>query len=145
MSTFTDFVNTELPVRAAMLTNAIASYNGDPNNISAPPMVANAPIGTFFLQETGSILWQKILATPGNWQLVGSGGSGSVSGEDTFPSGATEYPVTIVGATVNSKIIISWLEDHGATRFWVVRAAGLFTVHLASAAAINTPFVWEIL
>jgi hypothetical protein len=141
---FETFVTTELPVRSAMLTNAIASYNGDPNGGGAPPMVANAPTGTFFLQETGLVLWQKVqmLFAPNNWQLVGGG----VSGISSILYNTDRVVVDNGAATATSKIIISWLGDHGATRSWVdTRISGHFTVYISSNAPAETSFVWEIL
>lgn len=147
LETFSTYVNAELPRRVAVLTEDITGWDNTPNSVSAPDVVNSAPKGTLFLQETESLLWQKLSPLPRTWQLVG--GSTIVSGEATITSGTLTKTITIVSATADSKVVISWLGDHGATRSWVTRPispdTGWFTVNLASAAAANTSFMWEIL
>jgi hypothetical protein len=71
MSAFTDFVTLELPRRLAFLTVAITSYDGDPNDVSAPAILVNAPTGTEYEQETPSAqLWNK--DADGAWYVLGA-------------------------------------------------------------------------
>lgn len=73
MSLFEDFVNLELPRRPVMLTRNITSYDGDPNGVGAPQILQVAPQGSFFLQDTGKVLWKKNLSDPGTWENVTTG------------------------------------------------------------------------
>jgi hypothetical protein len=141
---FEDFVTVELPVRAAMLTLARCGYDGDPNGGGAPAMVANAPIGTMYLRQTGNLLYQKTSASPGTWIRVGTS---SISGTDTMAQNTNAKLVSDSNATLTSKIVVSWLGDHGATRSWVERATGSFTVKLSSNTTVSggVEFVWEII
>jgi hypothetical protein len=77
-------------------------------------------------------------ATPGNATINKATGISAISINNTT--------VTITNSlvTATSKILITWLGDHGAARSWVVRSAGSFTVTLSSAASVNTSFAWEI-
>lgn len=75
MSLFEDFVNLELPRRPVMLTSErCGGYTGDPNDISAPDLVKNAPKGTFYLRQSDLTLWKKDSASPATWTAVGGGG-----------------------------------------------------------------------
>jgi hypothetical protein len=79
MTAFEDFVNTELPQRATMLTSSnTGGFTGDPNGGGAPAKVQVAPKGTWFLDDASGDLWQKLIqTTPTSWTLVGgSVGSG---------------------------------------------------------------------
>lgn len=88
MSAFEDFVNLELPRRPAMLNLEITTYDGDPNGGTAPAILNMAPKGTFFLQNTGEVLWYKRTSAPGSWIQVGSGGGGT----DTIANVGTAEP-----------------------------------------------------
>jgi Concanavalin A-like lectin/glucanases superfamily len=76
--------------------------------------------------------------TPGNATID------KPTGVSAIASGATTCIITNSLATTASRIIITWYGDHGATRSWVTRAAGSFTVSLSSAATAHTSFGWEI-
>lgn len=106
---FSTFVQTELPRRPTMLTQALTGFDGDPNTGSPPSIVANAPKGSFFLRETGFILYKKNSATAGTWEEVGSGGgSGTTAplswfvettGNDVTGDGSVGAPfATVEGA-----------------------------------------------
>jgi len=74
--------------------------------------------------------------------------STSVSGIDFILHGLHTCTVYNTSVSETSKIMISWLGDHGATRSWVDgRAAGSFTVNISSdvPGLIDIYFVWEIL
>jgi hypothetical protein len=58
-SPFEIYVNTELPRRSALLTNAITSYDGNPNDGGAPDIIQNSPLGTYFREETNTKWWRK--------------------------------------------------------------------------------------
>ena len=75
MGAFEDFVNLELPRRPALLTVPIISFDDDPNNPAAPPIIQLAPLGTYYQQENPAVaLWRK--EPDGTWIEVGAGGSG---------------------------------------------------------------------
>lgn len=82
MSSFQDFVNTELPRRRPLLTPSIASgYDGDPNNAGAPAIIQGAPAGSWYFEESQDRFWRRDTT---NWKLEGTGsGGGSVSGLPT--------------------------------------------------------------
>lgn len=76
------FVNRELPRRPVMLTVDLTGYDGDPNSLSAPSIVQDAPKGTFYLRDSTGVLYQKGYNDPGTYRVVG--GSGPVPGLDRF-------------------------------------------------------------
>lgn len=95
---FENFVNTELPRRPALLTQWLTSYDGDPNDGMAPLVIQNSPIGTFYLQTTGSVLWQRKTSSATSWEVVGGGSSAA-----TTLVSATVYvcpPTVVVGDLV---------------------------------------------
>jgi hypothetical protein len=53
------YVNLELPRRTVLLTVTITGYDGDPNDGGAPAIINNAPVGTYYLQETPETMWRK--------------------------------------------------------------------------------------
>jgi len=63
---FEEFVNRELPRRAALLTVEIAGYDGDPNDGGAPAILQNAPAGTQYQRGSGTF-YRKRTAAPGMW------------------------------------------------------------------------------
>jgi hypothetical protein len=91
MSLFEDFVNLELPRRPTLLTNAITSYDGNPN-LSVAAIINSAPIGTLFLEETAKVLWQKHAAGATTWEVSGGGGT-SIGGVSTATSAETHVYV----------------------------------------------------
>lgn len=70
---FEAFVNTELPRRSAHLNFAITGYDADPNDGGAPAIITNAPVGTWFREQTAGRWWRK---TETLWQDQSSGGAG---------------------------------------------------------------------
>jgi hypothetical protein len=73
---FRDAINTELPRRSALLTVALAAYDGDPNDGGAPDILQLAPIGTEYLRETPDrVFYRKANSGPTDWQIVGAGAS----------------------------------------------------------------------
>jgi hypothetical protein len=77
-------------------------------------------------------------ATPGNATI------NKATGISAILLGSASVTITNSLATASSRILITWLGDHGAARSWVVRAAGSFVVTLSSVAAASTPFAWEV-
>jgi len=76
MTAFEQFIQDELPVRPVLLQHDAISYDGDPNNPSAPPILQGSPSGTFYLRGEGT-LYQKKTASPTSWDdLAGGGGGG---------------------------------------------------------------------
>jgi len=77
-------------------------------------------------------------ATPGNATINKTCGISAILANNSY--------VTITNslAATASRILVTWYGDHGAARWWVVRAAGSFTVVLSSTASANTPFGWEV-
>lgn len=107
---FSTFVQTELPRRPTMLTQAITGFDGDPNTGSPPSIVANAPKGSFFLRETGFRLYKKNTSSSGSWQEVGTGAGGTTAplswfvettGNDTTGDGSIGAPFATVGGALN--------------------------------------------
>jgi hypothetical protein len=79
MTAFEDFVNLELPRRPTLLTNAITSYDGNPN-LSVAAIINDSPHGTLFLEETTGALWQKqTQADPLSWTPVADGSSAGLA------------------------------------------------------------------
>lgn len=106
------FVNLELPRRPVMLTYAVTSYDGDPNDSGAPAIVTGAPVGTFYLQQTGGILWQKKMAIAGSYTQVGGGGGGG---------GVTLYPTeALLLAASPAAGAMGYAQD--TDNFWFRRA-----------------------
>lgn len=67
------------------------------------------------------------------------------SGRSAIASGAASVVITNNLVTANSLVSITWEGDHGQTRDWVTRSAGVsFTVNLNAAAAANTAFSWTV-
>lgn len=67
MTAFEDFVNLELPQRPVMLLSGDVGYTGDPNGGGAPAILQGAPAGTFFLDESSTILWRKFAVGATSW------------------------------------------------------------------------------
>ena len=68
---FETFITTELPRRASVLTKEMCGgYDGDPN--LGPSILQLAPKGTFFLEETGGVLWHKKDPTATSWVELAS-------------------------------------------------------------------------
>lgn len=94
---FEDFLNLELPKRPVMLTTVSAAYDGDPNSLVAPAIIANSPQGTFYLRATGNVLYKKNDAASGTWEAVSGGGTG---GSGVLTSDITYYVAT-TGSDLN--------------------------------------------
>lgn len=104
---FENFVNLELPRRPALLTLEITTYDDDPNLGGAPTMLQIAPKGTFFLQDTGAVLWRKETATPGTWSIVGAGGGTDTAANiGTAEPGAAGVYATKVGSEFQFKSLV---------------------------------------
>lgn len=85
---FETFVNTELPNRPSLLTKELCgSYEGNPNDLSAPNILKLAPKGSFYLRNTDSILWRKKTDDPTSWEETGGGGGTPGPTGPTGPSG----------------------------------------------------------
>jgi hypothetical protein len=112
MTPFEQYVTTELPQRPVMLMLANTSYDGDPNDISAPAKVASAPLGTFFIRNTGLTLWKKNSSSAGTWQRVdGGGGAGGVlSNQNRFMAAlATTSDGQLATSTTLAITTSSWV------------------------------------
>jgi hypothetical protein len=84
-TSFETFIVSELPVRPVMLTYAITSYDGDPTLGGAPDIVKLAPKGSFYLQDTGAVLWKKNTGSSGDWaEVAGAAGSYVLKAGDTM-------------------------------------------------------------
>jgi hypothetical protein len=66
------------------------------------------------------------------------------TGISAIANGAASVVITNALAKTTSRIMITWLGDHGAARSWVTPAAGGFTVNLSAAAGADTSFCWEV-
>lgn len=54
-----NYVGFELPRRSVHLTYSNTGYDGDPNDGGAPGIVQNAPLGTWFREQTAEKWWRK--------------------------------------------------------------------------------------
>lgn len=75
MSEFTDYVNRELPRRAALLTPSISEvggYDGDPNDGAAPQILKSSPAGTLYYEESEYRFWEKYSSAEDDWKLGGA-------------------------------------------------------------------------
>ena len=76
MSQFEDFVNTELPLRPALIkVTDVGGYDNDPNSPSAPAKLQGAPVGTYYLRNTPTTLYQKLTAGTNTWTVPSGGGN----------------------------------------------------------------------
>jgi len=83
VTAFEDFVNLELPQRAAMLTASNTGVTGDPNT-STLAKVKRAPEGAWFIDALTGSLWQKLDQNdPLSWRQRASGSGSSF----TCPTG----------------------------------------------------------
>lgn len=85
------YVNFELPRRTVLLTVAITGYDGDPTLPAAPDIIDNAPLGTFYLQETPDTLWRKDGSL--TWVLVDTGGGGG--GTSRLTATLEDFTITL--------------------------------------------------
>jgi len=76
--------------------------------------------------------------------VPGNATSNTPAGISAIASGATTCTITNSLSTTSSLVNINWLGDTGATRFWVTRALGSFTVNLSSAAVDSVGFIWSV-
>lgn len=71
MSSFQNFVNTELPLRGVVFLSSALGYAGDPNDSLAPAQLSGAPAGSAYVDETAQLFWDK--PTSSGWVQRGSG------------------------------------------------------------------------
>jgi len=77
MSAFELFVQTELPLRSALLQAGAVGYDGDPNDAGAPTILKSAPTGTWYLRTTPSPLYyRKVGSGATDWEVSGGGAQG---------------------------------------------------------------------
>jgi hypothetical protein len=88
MSAFEDFVNLELPRRRPLLTVAITGYDGDPNDGGAPDILKNAPVGSWYLQETPVTIYEKLTAGTATWTIPGAVSDHPGSGANSVQVGS---------------------------------------------------------
>ena len=62
MSAFEVFVQTELPLRSALLQAGAIGYDGDPNDPGAPAILQGAPTGTWYLRATPLPLYSMMIS-----------------------------------------------------------------------------------
>jgi hypothetical protein len=76
------------PSRTVVWTYELLGFDNDPNNVAAPDILKDALQGTFFLQQTGFVLWQKQTTASEAWSVVGgSGGSGEINTASNLGAG----------------------------------------------------------
>ena len=115
MSAFEDFVNLELPRRAALLTVAITGFDGDPN-VGPPAIISGAPVGTYYQQETPVTLWRK--QPDLSWKDEDAGGGGDVEdlttagGAGTAPLGDGAGGLAMGGVVADADVGGSTLTGH---------------------------------
>lgn len=67
---FEIYMAANMPKRSALETYESVGYDGNPNNGSAPAALQNAPKGTWFLQQTGTIYWRKRSSAANSWIIA---------------------------------------------------------------------------
>jgi len=102
MSAFEDFVQTELPRRSPHLTQTITGYDGDPNDVAAPAILQNSPLGTWFREQTAGIWWRK---TETVW--VDTSGGGLAGPGTTTDNAVVRWDGVDGSAVQNSGVTIS--------------------------------------
>lgn len=118
---FEEFVNRELPRRAALLTLALTGWDDNPSLPGAPAILQGAPLGTWFHEDTSDVFWRRYKS---GWQIVGGGGGGGseivtttdmVIPIDFNDAGAVDPPG---GALLTSQDVVDdILTSLGATNF----------------------------
>jgi hypothetical protein len=105
---FETYIQTELPLRSSTLLPAqCGGYDADPNLGGAPSILQNAPVGTFYWEETAAKFWRK-KGGPGEWSEEGGGGGGG---------GVTQYATEIaLLAAAPAAGTIGYAQDSG--RYW---------------------------
>jgi hypothetical protein len=103
MSAFEDYVNLELPRRSTLLTKAITGYDDNPNLGAAPSTIDNAPVGTWFYEETANVWWRKRESAASTWtDTTVSGGGGSFTRiEEVFVPAPSQTIFTLSGTPGN--------------------------------------------
>jgi hypothetical protein len=121
-------------------STADGSVNAAAKLLSVRTGVGGTEIEQLYVVKGGAINQQGTdsSATPGAATI------NKATGISAIASGSSTCTITNSLATTSSRILITWLGDHGAARSWVARAAGSFTVMLSSNAATNTSFAWEV-
>lgn len=130
MTAFEDFVNAELPRRVAVLTPAMCSgYDGDPNDVAAPDILDNAPVGTHYFWENTSTFYIKMSPGVGNWQALANAG-------DVNPEPNTFYVNQVTGSDSNNGSYYEPLQTATEAVTRIVAAAAIdptahYVMHLA--------------
>jgi len=75
---------------------------------------------------------------------VGEATSNLPSGVNAIAAGSSSVTITNALATTTCRVRLEWYGDHGATRYWVERGAGFFTVHLSSKSINDATFGWDV-
>lgn len=70
-----DILIQEVQAREPFVRGSSIGYDDDPNSVSAPPALANAPLGTWYHRPTLDIFYRKNAA--GTWIESGTGGGGT--------------------------------------------------------------------
>lgn len=96
MSLFEDFVGLELPRRSALLTKTITGHDASPN-VAPPAIIALAPLGTWFREETSGKWWRK---TETVWEEQGTGGGGGASSYERHASFGVDVGASVQEATI---------------------------------------------
>jgi len=111
-------------------------------NVATKLFTVRAGIGGTEIEHVS--VTKQGLTTMGEINATGSFTTTFFAGIATVLLGTASTTITHASFTATSRILITWLGDHGAARSWVQRAAGSFTVTLSSAASVATPFSWEV-
>lgn len=115
MSSFQDFVNTELPLRPTLLRSGqtTVNYDGIPNLVAAPPVIQLSPPGTLYLQESTDTFWQRDTT---DWKIIGTGGGVVTTGDMTIPMDAATGIAVPEGAVLSNQEAVDAALD-GASGF----------------------------
>jgi hypothetical protein len=104
MTAFESFINTELPRRSSLLTKVITGYDADPNLVGAPAILKNAPLGSWFYEETAQKWWRKRSVAPADWsdQTAGGGAAAIDQREETYTPTAGQTVFNLSATPLNA-------------------------------------------
>jgi len=137
---------------SALRPNNLAGTAGQilqSNGAGASPTWVNSGGGATWGSITGTLSSQTDLnnALYSGTDSSGTPGAATINkpnGISAVALGATTCVITNSLVTTGSHIVCSFMTDTGAMRFWVVPAAGSFTVTLSSAASAIGIFSWSV-
>lgn len=147
--------------RTLVLSSNNSAYDGSPEGILIANYSATSRVCSRVHGDSGQtaalMAWEKgssdvaQLSALGRFDQSGTDGSGTAgaatidkpTGKSAIANGATSVTITNSIVAAASRVMVTFHANPGA-HWWVVPAAGSFTVHVASAVGADTPFSWEV-